>query len=327
MLQHPLIRRAAHTHGADRPDELVPRGFVVAAWRLEEPVERVAFIGDESVEGGRREVDDLLMRDRTPASADYAPRAIVARSCGRRPFRALCRARAASIGPRATGSAHRLCVTGTHAPTDGDRCDSDKRSDRRRFSRARAGRPLRGRRARAAADARSPRSSLSGCRPRGRSRATRGARLRSQRRSARGRVPPRGQASSTFGPSPDPQSRASPSSRPRIRFDAKCSCATDTSPAAHRSPSSRRYGSTTSPNTVAIDTLASRRSKARCATSASIASNASRRRPARSSTSRPSTGGAAEMSASSACRAASPVERPLAIRSVVRCTRRTSSSE
>ena len=45
---------------------------------------------------------------------------------------------------------------------------------------------------------------------------------------------------------PRPQPRARPSRRPRRTLEAKCSCATDASPRCQRSPSSWRYGRTTS---------------------------------------------------------------------------------
>ena len=71
---------------------------------------------------------------------------------------------------------------------------------------------------------------------------------------------PGAQASTARARLPRPQPRASPSSRPRRTLLAKCSCATVASPRSHRSPSSRRYGRTTSRSTVSSVNVASRRS-------------------------------------------------------------------
>ena len=73
-----------------------------------------------------------------------------------------------------------------------------------------------------------------------------------------------GQASTARGPLPRSHPRASPSRRPRMRCDAKCSCATDTSPLSQPSPSSRKSGSTAPTSTASSEKSARRRSKAAC---------------------------------------------------------------
>ena len=79
------------------------------------------------------------------------------------------------------------------------------------------------------------------------------------------------QASTAAGPIPRPQPRARPSSRPRRTPEAKCSWATDASPRAQRSPSSRRYGRTTSLSSVSTVATASSRSRIACARGSSNA--------------------------------------------------------
>src|SRR5262245_18852019 len=60
MLDEPLVCRGSARHSADITEEgrePVLLRLLIAARNLEQPVERVVFVGDEPVEGGRRVVD------------------------------------------------------------------------------------------------------------------------------------------------------------------------------------------------------------------------------------------------------------------------------
>ena len=113
-----------------------------------------------------------------------------------------------------------------------------------------------------------------------------------------------GQASTARGPPPRSHPRASPSRRPRMRCDAKRSCATDTSPLSQPSPSSRKSGSTAPTSTASSEKSARRRSNAVC-----DAASSNRRIASLSSTDTPSAAASAVTGSDSASRAASAADK------------------
>jgi hypothetical protein len=69
-VDHPLVRRRTHHQRADAGEPSIPIAVVGVVGHLEEPVEAVVLVGDESVEGARREVLDLDHGSTVGASTD-----------------------------------------------------------------------------------------------------------------------------------------------------------------------------------------------------------------------------------------------------------------
>ena len=115
------------------------------------------------------------------------------------------------------------------------------------------------------------------CSPRSSRPATRCGSARSRRSAAAGRAARRaGRPRSRVARCRSPHPRARPANRPRITLLAKCSWATVISPRSQRSPSSCRYGNTTSRSVVASVKSDSSRSSTPCAAGSSKSSSAPR---------------------------------------------------